>query len=48
MNNHQKEKIAYALLDPVTDYVYTGDLNTRLRVGKKTLLNLDLKLKLQN
>ena len=31
--NHQKYKIAYVPLDPVADYVYIADLNTRLNVG---------------
>ena len=29
--NHQKYKISYVPLDPVADYLYTEDLNTRLR-----------------
>ena len=33
LGNHQKDKIAYIPLDPVTDYIYIADLNTRLRVG---------------
>ena len=28
-----KENIAYVPLDPIVDYVYTSDLNTRLRVN---------------
>ena len=46
--NHQKENISYVPLYPVTDYVYTADLNTRLRVGWKTLPNLSSKLRFQN
>ena len=46
-NNRQKDKISYVTLDPVTDYVYIVDLNTRLRVGWKTLPNLNFKLKFQ-
>ena len=42
-----KYKIAYVPLDPVADYVYLSDLNTRLRVGCKTLPNLNFKLKFQ-
>ena len=34
--NHQKDMIAYIPLDPVADYLYIADLNTRLRVGWKT------------
>ena len=45
--NHQKDKIAYVPLNSVSDYVYIEDLNTRLRVGWKTLLNLNFKLKLE-
>ena len=37
--NLQKENIAYVPLDPVADYVYIADLNTRLHVGWKTLPN---------
>ena len=45
--NNQKDKIAYVPLYPVADYVYIVDLNTRLRVGWKTLPNLNFKLKFQ-
>ena len=45
--NNQKEKIYYVPLDPVSDYVYIADLNTRLRVGWKTLPNLNFKIKFQ-
>ena len=45
--NHQKDKISYVPLDPVADYVYLSDLNTRLRVGWKTLPDLNFKLKFQ-
>ena len=45
--NNQKENISYVPLDPVSDYVYIADLNNRLRVGWKTLPNLNLKLKFQ-
>ena len=45
--NHQKDKIAYVPLDPVSDYVYIADLNNRLRVGWKKLPNSNLKLKLE-
>ena len=45
--NHQKEKISYIPLDSFIDYVYNTDLNTTLRVGWKTLPNLNLKLKFQ-
>ena len=31
--NHQKDKIAYVPLNPVMDYIYIADLNTRLCVG---------------
>ena len=31
--NHQKDNVSYVPLDPVDDYVYILDLNTRLRVG---------------
>ena len=31
--NDQRYKIVYVPLDPVTDYVYIADLNTRLHVG---------------
>ena len=31
--NHKNDKIAYVPLEPVTDYVYIADLNTRLSVG---------------
>ena len=43
--NHQKYKIDYVPLDPVADYVHILDLNTRLRVGWKTLPNLNFKPK---
>ena len=33
ISNHQKDKIYYVPLEPVADYVYIADLNTRLRVG---------------
>ena len=46
-SNHQEEKNYYVPLDPVTDYIYIADLNTRLRVGWKTLPNLNFKLKFQ-
>ena len=46
--NHQKDKIAYVTLDPVSDYAYIADLNTRHCVGWKTLPNLNFKLKFQN
>ena len=42
-----KYKIDYVPLDPVSDYVYIADLNTRLCVGLKTLPNLNFKLKFQ-
>ena len=45
--NHQKYEIAYVSLDPVSDCIYIADLNTRLRVGWKTLPNLNFKLKFQ-
>ena len=45
--NHQKYNIAYVPLYPVTGYVYIADLNTRLRVGWKTLPNLNFKLRFQ-
>ena len=32
-DNHQKDKIAYVPLDPISDYVYIADLNTRLHDG---------------
>ena len=50
--NHQKDKIAHVLLDPVAEYVYIPDLNTRLRVGWKCYLtwisnsNLNFKTKI--
>ena len=31
--NHQKDNISYVPLNPVAEYVYIADLNTRLRVG---------------
>ena len=31
--NHQNYKIAYFPFNPITDYIYIADLNTRLRVG---------------
>ena len=37
--------IADVPLNPVSDYVHMLDLNTRLRVGWKTLPNLKFKLK---
>ena len=46
-DNHQKENIAYVPLDPVADNLYIADLNTRLRVGWKTLPKLNFKLKFQ-
>ena len=42
-----KGQIAYVPLDPVADYVHILDLNTRLRIGWKTLPNLNFKLKFQ-
>ena len=39
--------MAYVHLDPVADYVHILELNTRLRVGRKTLPNLNFKLKFQ-
>ena len=33
INQSPKDKIAYVPLDPVSDYIYILDLNTRLRVG---------------
>ena len=42
-----KWQIVYVPLDPVTDYVHILDLNIRLRVGWKTLPNLNFKLKVQ-
>ena len=45
--NHQKENVAYVPLEPVSDYAYMADLNTRLCVGWKTLPNLNFKLKFQ-
>ena len=42
-----KVQIAYFTLDPVAYYVHILDLNTRLRVGLKTLPNLNFKLKFQ-
>ena len=45
--NHQKDKIAYVPLDPIADYVYIEDVNTRLRVSWKTLPNLNIKLEFQ-
>ena len=42
-----KYKISYVPLDPVADYVYLLDLNTRLCVGWKMLPNLNFKLKVQ-
>ena len=32
-NNHQKDKISYVLLDPVSAYVYISDLIIELQVG---------------
>ena len=46
-SNHQKDNIDYVPLDPVCDYVYIADLNTRLRVVWKMLPNLNFKLKFQ-
>ena len=43
----QKGKIAYVPLDLVYDYIYIAELNTRLRVGWKTLSNSNFKLKFQ-
>ena len=42
-----KGQISYVPLNPVADYVHILDLNTRPRVGWKTLPNLNFKLKLQ-
>ena len=42
-----KWHISYVPLDPVADSVHMLDLNTRLRVGLKKLLNLKFKLKFQ-
>ena len=47
MISHQKYKIAYVPLDPLADYVYLSELNTRLRVGWKTLPNINFKVKFQ-
>ena len=33
LHQSPKDKIAYVTLDPVSDYVYISDLNTRLLVG---------------
>ena len=45
-SNHQKDKIYYIPLKSVSDYVYIADLNNRLRVGWKTLPNLNFKTKI--
>ena len=42
-----KREISYVPLNPVSDYVHILDLNTRPRVGWKTLPNLNSKLKFQ-
>ena len=42
--NHQKDKIAFTPINPVANYIYIADLNTRLCVGWKTLPNLNFKL----
>ena len=47
LHQSTKDKVAYAPLDPVADYVHILDLSNRLRVGWKTLPNLNFKLKLQ-
>ena len=44
---HQKDKIAYVPLEPVSDYVYISDLNNRLSFSWKTLPNFNFKLKFQ-
>ena len=44
---HHKDNISYFPLNPVSDYVYIAELNTRIRVGWKTLPNLNFKLKFQ-
>ena len=33
LHKRPKEKIAYVTLNPVSEYVYISDLNTRLRFG---------------
>ena len=38
--NHQKYKIAYVPIDPVSDYIYIADLILELLVDWKTLPNL--------
>ena len=42
-----KWRISYIPLNPVADYLHVLYLNTRLRVGWKTLPNLNFKLKFQ-
>ena len=42
-----KDKIVYVPLNPVANYMYISNLNTRLCVGSKTLSNLSFKLKFQ-
>ena len=47
LHQSPKDNIAYVPLDPVTNCVYTSDLNNRLRVGWKTLPYFIFKLKFQ-
>ena len=47
LHQSPRYKIYQFSLDPVTNYIYTADLNNRLRVGWKKLPNLNFKLKFQ-
>ena len=47
LSKHQNENISYVPLNLVANYVYIANLNTRLRVGWKTLPNLNFKPKFQ-